>query len=710
MKKNKVTMDNRVKRGFDLRRKIFVIFFSSVFLLMSVSIFFIAMFAETRGKYNFFIDTVIEKKILLKELDLNLVDAQSKIRSFLIHFDQSVSDSARENVMEMKSIVDEIFEKDQQIAFFRKDDIYRESAKDIKDRMKEYVRQFNDSLTDIFDLYMQKGLTEDTGLRGRFFANALDFQELVQLYSNDSVLVEYQKLRIYEKDYLLTGDTQYVTSFREQIDILRNRIKTLILSDSVKDLMENQIDKYSLGFQAIIEIDREIDTATTDLSMINNLIGPFIDMEISTMDSMLDEENNKLISYVRNTIRNVLAIILVIILIEIFLAIVISRTISKPMNIIMSDTGRLEKGDLSTDISYSKNDEMGLISTFINGAVRAFRTLITSAQEVSEQSMILTTSIVATASESAAATTEINANINSINNKTAMLLEQVDKSNNSTIDIKSVISRFRISVQNQSASIEQSTTAIEEMTSTIQSVAQIAQDRGQAAEILHKVTDNGETQINTTNNLIKEVSQIAEDILNITKIINGIAAQTNLLAMNAAIEAAHAGDVGRGFAVVADEIRKLAESSSVNAKQINILLKEAGARILSASEASAGSINSFKEVKDEVSVFVQSLSEIAASMAEMSIGSREILTSTSDLTQSMTEISSETEEIVSDVDKIGESMNSVNILTNETTNGISEIQLAIGEIDKSIVDLNDKCIENEELMSKMDQSLKEFKV
>ncbi len=698
------------KRGFDLRRKIVSIFLVSFLLLISITTFLIAVFMDTRDKYDFFIDSVIEKKVLLKELDITLIDAQSKVRSFFIHLDQSVTDSAREDIMELNDIIDELYIKDQQIAYFRNDDFYLESAKEIKEKMKAYIGNFGNNLTIIFDLYIQKGLTDDTGLKGRFLANSRSFQNLVEQYSNDTVLVEFQKLRIYEKDYLQSKNLIYVTSYRKQVEVLKNSIGSADLSVSVISDMVNYIEKSRRGFEAIIEFDQDIDRATRELSSIINSIGSFLSMEISNMDLILEEENNLLDEHVKNMIKTAIIIGGIIVIAELFLLALIWLTISKPMKIIMRDTGRLEKGDLSQDILYEKNDEMGRISLFINGAVRAVRNLIFQAQIVSEQSIVLTSSIVATASESAAATTEINANINSINKKTTMLLEQADKTNDATVEIKGAIGRFRQSVQNQSASIEESTTAIEQMASTIQNVSQIAQDRGKAAEVLHKVTHNGEEQINITNNLINELSQITEDILNITKIINGIASQTNLLAMNAAIEAAHAGDVGRGFAVVADEIRKLAESSSVNASQINTLLKDAGARIQSASDASMGSIESFKEVKSEVSVFVRSLSEIAASMSEMSIGSKEILTSTSELTKSMSEISSETEEIVADVDEISESINSVNILTHETTNGISEIQLAIGEIDKSIVELNEKCIENEELMSKMDHSLKEFQV
>ncbi|MCK5672327.1 MAG: hypothetical protein KAH95_03070, partial [Spirochaetales bacterium] len=310
----------------------------------------------------------------------------------------------------------------------------------------------------------------------------------------------------------------------------------------------------------------------------------------------------------------------------------------------------------------------------------------------------------------AAATTEIDANISSINKKIVNLTDSVNNSEQASGLIKSSIETLNQLIQDQSAAVEESTTAIEEITSTIQSVTKIAQDRGQSAETLKKVTENGEQQVDTTNKLITEVAGIAGDIINVTEIINGIAAQTNLLAMNAAIEAAHAGDAGKGFAVVADEIRKLAESSAQNAKQINSLLSEVDSRIESASTASKLSIESFTGVKSEVLSFINALAEIVSSMTEMEIGSREVLTSTELLSRIMSEVSANTEDIVENVDGITSSMGTVSILTSETSNGISEIQIAINEIDKASVDLSDRCVENEDVMKELSESLNEFTV
>jgi methyl-accepting chemotaxis protein len=200
-------------------------------------------------------------------------------------------------------------------------------------------------------------------------------------------------------------------------------------------------------------------------------------------------------------------------------------------------------------------------------------------------------------------------------------------------EILAVVTSIADQISLQGTKVNQSASAIEEMTASINSVNAIVQKRSETAQSLLGVTKEGSEYQVTTGQMMDDVNKSVKAVHELLEVINEIAARTNLLAMNAAIEAAHAGEKGRGFAVVASEIRKLAESTSKNSSSIGKTLGELVKKIDRAQEASRNSSRAFDDIKNGVDSMVQSFMEISTSTRELDAGTQDMLGSVNELSE-----------------------------------------------------------------------------
>ena len=145
-------------------------------------------------------------------------------------------------------------------------------------------------------------------------------------------------------------------------------------------------------------------------------------------------------------------------------------------------------------------------------------------------------------------------------------------------------------------SVEESTASVNEMIASLKNLDKMTNARRESASRLVETAKNGGEKLSNTVEVVRNINNSIGSISDMIKIIDGIAAQTNLLAMNAAIEAAHAGDAGRGFAVVADEIRSLAETTSNNSQEIGSIIRDVMEKIHIAAESSEDTIQAFQDI------------------------------------------------------------------------------------------------------------------
>ena len=248
------------------------------------------------------------------------------------------------------------------------------------------------------------------------------------------------------------------------------------------------------------------------------------------------------------------------------------------------------------------------------------------------------------------------------------------------------------------------------MVANIQAVSGSVQKANAALQMLSSATVDGKNTLVETNAISQKIAEQSGGLLEASNVIENIASQTNLLAMNAAIEAAHAGETGKGFAVVADEIRKLAEESSAQGKTISGTLKMITAEIDQLVKAASLAVEKFTVISEHTDAVQESASMVAFSMTEQSKAGKEVLSSMQDINAVTRSVQQGSAEISGGSEKVMDEVRNLDRVTQNLQNRMEEMASNFMQINDAVYGVKSFTERNKESINRLVGEVGKFKV